>query len=122
VAEKVTHEAPSASGIREVEKSTFFLVKMGFSLPNWLFQQTFVIFDNLYTSPINLKRDNLKKSTFFHAEISIAIWRLQGTGARSCARSLCGTASPKKVARKGNFMLWPEDVLTFQHEKKVIPV
>jgi hypothetical protein len=59
VAEKVTHEAPTASGIREVEKSTFFWVKMGFSLPNWLFQQAFVVFDNLYTSHINLKRDNL---------------------------------------------------------------
>jgi hypothetical protein len=34
VAEKVTHEAPTASGIREVEKSTLFLVKMGFSLLN----------------------------------------------------------------------------------------
>jgi hypothetical protein len=59
VAEKVTHEAQPASGIREVEKSTFFLAKMGFSLPNWLFQQLFVVFDNLYTSLINLKRDNL---------------------------------------------------------------
>jgi hypothetical protein len=38
VAEKVTHEAPTASGIPEVEISTFFLVKMGFSLVNWLFQ------------------------------------------------------------------------------------
>jgi hypothetical protein len=56
---KITHEAPTASGIREVEKSTFFLVKMGFSLPNWLFQQSFVVFNNLYTSPINLKCDNL---------------------------------------------------------------
>jgi hypothetical protein len=36
VAEKITHEAPTASGIREVEKSTFFLVKMGFSLLDWL--------------------------------------------------------------------------------------
>jgi hypothetical protein len=34
-------------------------VKMGFSLPNWLFQQSFVVFDNLYTSLINLNRDNL---------------------------------------------------------------
>jgi hypothetical protein len=59
VAEKVTHEAPTASGIREVEKSTLFLVKMGFSLPNWLFQQSFVAFDNLNFSLINLKRDNL---------------------------------------------------------------
>jgi hypothetical protein len=59
VAEKVTHEAPTASGIREVEKITFFLVKMGFSLPNWLFQQSFVVIDNSYTSHINLKRDNL---------------------------------------------------------------
>jgi hypothetical protein len=32
---------------------------MGFSLPNWLFQHAFVVFDNLYTSLINLKRDNL---------------------------------------------------------------
>jgi hypothetical protein len=40
-------------------KKYFFLVKMGFSLPNWLFQQSFVVFDNLYTSLINLKRDNL---------------------------------------------------------------
>jgi hypothetical protein len=41
VAEKVTHEAPTASGIREVEKKkkiTFFLMKMGLSLVNWLFQ------------------------------------------------------------------------------------
>jgi hypothetical protein len=37
VAEKVRHEAWTASGIREVEKSIFFLVKMGFSLPNQLF-------------------------------------------------------------------------------------
>jgi hypothetical protein len=59
VSEKVTHEAPSESGIREMEKSTFFFVKKGFSLPNWLFQQSFVVFDNLYTSLINLKRDNL---------------------------------------------------------------
>jgi hypothetical protein len=49
VAEKVTREAPTASGIREVEKRTFF-VKMGFSLPNWLFQQSFVVFDYIYTS------------------------------------------------------------------------
>jgi hypothetical protein len=50
VAEKDTHEAPTASGIREVEKSTFFLVKMGFSLLNWLFQQSFVVFNYIYTS------------------------------------------------------------------------
>jgi hypothetical protein len=50
VAEKVRHEAPTASGIREVEKSTFFLLKMGFSLPNWLFQQSFVVLDYIYTS------------------------------------------------------------------------
>jgi hypothetical protein len=48
----------SATRVR-VEDVGFFLVKMGFSLPNWLFQQSFVVFDNLYTSPINLKRDNL---------------------------------------------------------------
>jgi hypothetical protein len=59
VAEKVTHEALTASGIQEVEKNTFFLVKMGFSLPNWLFQQSFAVFDYFYTSLINLKRDNL---------------------------------------------------------------
>jgi hypothetical protein len=29
VAEKVTHEAPSASGIQEVEKSTFFFREDG---------------------------------------------------------------------------------------------
>jgi hypothetical protein len=45
VEEKVTHEAPTASGIQDVEKSTFFLVKRGFSLPNWFFQQSFVVFD-----------------------------------------------------------------------------
>jgi hypothetical protein len=56
VAEKVTHEAPTASGIREVEKSTLFLVKMGFSLSNWLFQQSFVVFDYI-TPHINLKLD-----------------------------------------------------------------
>jgi hypothetical protein len=32
---------------------------MGFSLTNWLFQQSFVVFNNFYTSHINLKRDNL---------------------------------------------------------------
>jgi hypothetical protein len=50
VAEKVTHEAQTSSGIREVEKSTFFLVKMGFSLLNWLFQQSFMGFDSICTS------------------------------------------------------------------------
>jgi hypothetical protein len=50
VAEKVTHEAPTASGIREVEKSTYFLVKMGFSLLNWLFHQSFMGFDSICTS------------------------------------------------------------------------
>jgi hypothetical protein len=32
----------------------------------------------------------------------------------SCARFVGGTASPKRVARKGHFMLWPEDVLTYR--------
>jgi hypothetical protein len=45
VEQKVTHEAPSTSGIQEEEKSTYFFVKMGFSLPNWLFQQSFIGFD-----------------------------------------------------------------------------
>jgi hypothetical protein len=38
------------SRFREVEKSTLFLVKMGFSLRNWLFQQSFVVFEYIYTS------------------------------------------------------------------------
>jgi hypothetical protein len=40
VAEKVTHEAPTASGIKTIsstKKKYFFLAKKGFSLPNWLF-------------------------------------------------------------------------------------
>jgi hypothetical protein len=49
VAEKVTHEAPTASGIREVDKSTFLGGKMGLSLPNRLFQLSFVVFDYIYT-------------------------------------------------------------------------
>jgi hypothetical protein len=29
-------------------KKVLFFVKMGFSLPNWLFQQSFVVFDNFF--------------------------------------------------------------------------
>jgi hypothetical protein len=30
-------------------KKVLFLVKTGFSLPNWFFQQSFVVFDYIYT-------------------------------------------------------------------------
>jgi hypothetical protein len=49
VAEKVTHEAPPASGIREEEKRTFFSELMGFSLQKWLFQPSFMGFDSICT-------------------------------------------------------------------------
>jgi hypothetical protein len=32
----------------------------------------------------------------------------------SCAQSVSGMASPKRVSRKGDFMLWPEDILTYR--------
>jgi hypothetical protein len=58
MAEKVTHKAPTASGTREVEKSTSF-GEDGIFFAKLAFQQSFAVFDNSYSSHINLKRDNM---------------------------------------------------------------
>jgi hypothetical protein len=58
VAEKVTHEAPTASGIREVEKNTFFLGRWDFLCKIAFFSSH--LWDLTQSVPqINLKCDNL---------------------------------------------------------------
>jgi hypothetical protein len=50
--EKGSRKRPRPQGEFEKWKKVLFLVKMEFSLPNWLFQQSFVVFNNLNTSHI----------------------------------------------------------------------